>query len=62
MEALSYFFAFGVLFMLLISIIIILLLACNYSHRNQEDKEKKKALDVELMKVAGQEEEAATEL
>ena len=61
-EALSYFFAFGVLLMLLISIIIIIILACNYSHRNQEDREKKKALDVELMKVAEQEEEAATEL
>ena len=61
-EALSYFFAFGVLLMLLISIIIIIILACNYSHRNQEAKERKKALDVELMKVAEQEEEAATEL
>ena len=61
MEALSYFFAFGVLLMLLISIIIILFLACSYSNRLQEAREKK-ALDVELRKVAEQEEEAATEL
>lgn len=60
-EALSYFFAFGVLLMLLISIIIILVLACSYNNRLQEAREKK-ALDVELRKVAEQEEEAATEL